>query len=61
VTPQEKLNYAVLYALKHGCFFPVKMPKMGANQKRNVKALIKWGTMHYLHTAIAEFYREPSR
>ncbi len=54
MTPQEQLNRAVLYALKEGCFFPVRAPRPGAT----VRALIQWGAMRHLHTAIAEFFRQ---
>lgn len=49
---QEQLNQAVLYALKSGCFFPVPQPKPGAS----VRALIKWGAMRNLHSAIAQAF-----
>ncbi len=52
-TPQQKLNEAVLYALRSGCFFPVPEPKPGAT----VEELVRWGAMRHLHDAIAEFYR----
>ncbi len=50
---QEKLNQAILYALKEGCFFPVPTPKPWASTHE----LIQWGAMRNLHTAIAEFWR----
>jgi len=52
MTEQERLNQAVLYALKSGCFFPVPEPAPGAD----VQALIQWGAMRNLHDAIAAFY-----
>jgi hypothetical protein len=50
---QLKLNAAVFYALREGCFFPVPDPQPGAS----VRELIQWGAMRNLHTAIAEFRR----
>jgi hypothetical protein len=52
MTTQEKLNHAVLYALREGCFFPVPEPK----PSDSTQAWIQWGAMRYLHDAIAEFY-----
>jgi hypothetical protein len=57
MSKQEKLNAAILYAFKSGCFFPVRFPKLGRSQRRNIRALTKWGAMRNLHSAIAEFYR----
>ncbi len=54
---QERLNNAVWYALKEGCFFPVPEPKAGAT----TRGLIQWGAMRNLHAAIAEFYRQESQ
>lgn len=56
MTPQERLNQAVLYALREGCFFPVPQPKLGAS----VRTWVKWGAMVNLHNAIAEFCRATS-
>jgi hypothetical protein len=50
---QQRLNDAVLYALKEGCFFPVPEPRRGAS----VRELIQWGAMRNLHDAIADFYK----
>lgn len=50
---QQKLNDAVMYALREGCFFPVPEPQRGATTKE----LIQWGAMRNLHDAIAEFNR----
>lgn len=50
-SPQQKLNDAVMYALKEGCFFPVPEPPEGAA----VQELVQWGAMRNLHDAIAEF------
>lgn len=52
---QEKLNSAVMYALREGCFFPVPEPQNSAS----VEELKKWGAMRNLHDAIAEFNRAP--
>lgn len=52
MVPQEKLNAAVLYALKAGCFFPVPEPK----PPYRIPDLIKWGALRNLHTAMADFY-----
>ncbi len=51
MSEQERLNYAVLYALKQGCFFPVPEPPRGAD----TLAWRQWGAMRYLHTAIRDF------
>jgi hypothetical protein len=51
---QERLNFAVLYALQEGCFFPVSAPR---GKRITVKNLKKWGALRFLHNAIAEFYR----
>ena len=48
---QQRLNSAVMYALREGCFFPVPEPKAGAT----IQELIQWGAMRNLHDAIAEF------
>lgn len=53
---QQKLNRAVMYALREGCFFPVPEPQKGAS----VEDLVKWGAMRGLHDAIAEFNRAPA-
>jgi len=52
-TAQERLNRAVFYALKEGCFFPVPDPPRGATTRE----WIQWGAMRNLHTAIREFDR----
>ncbi len=49
---QDKLNQAVIYALKSGCFFPVPEPQ----PPYSVEQLVKWGAMRNLHSAIAEFF-----
>ena len=49
---QEALNDAVLYALKAGCFFPVKEPPSGAGPQKRVQ----WGAMRNLHQAIAAHF-----
>ena len=46
---QAALNAAVLYALRSGCFFPVRAPRPGWSADR----LVKWGAMVNLHKAIA--------
>lgn len=51
VTPQERLNQAVFYALKEGCFFPVPHPPPGCT----TQDLIQWGAMRNLHDAIRAF------
>lgn len=51
MTPQERLNFAILYALREGCFFPVVQPKDTAD----LRAWIQWGALRYLHAAIREF------
>jgi hypothetical protein len=55
---QDKLNFAVFYALRHGCFFPVRRPE---GKRATVKNLTKWGALSYLHTAIAEFDRAKAK
>jgi len=57
MTPQERLNWAVLYALREGCFFPVREPTGKAFT--SVKAWKRWGAMRYLHDAIANFPFDP--
>lgn len=57
VDAQTKLNRAVMYALKEGCFFPVPEPPKGATTRE----LIQWGAMRNLHDAIAEFNRADTR
>ena len=52
---QDTLNAAILYALREGCFFPVKVPRVGASTQE----LIQWGAMRHLHDAIADFFRPP--
>jgi hypothetical protein len=56
MTEQAKQDIvdAVLYAMKQGCFFPVKNPR----PPYSVKRLIKWGAMRNLHRAVAEACRE---
>lgn len=54
MTTQEKLNAAVLYALREGCFFPVPEPKPSAPTQE----WIQWGAMRNLHTAIADHFRQ---
>ena len=44
---------AVLYAMRHGCFFPVPEPK----PPYRIPDLIRWGAMRALHTAVAEYTR----
>lgn len=44
---------AVLYAMREGCFFPVREPKASAP----VRDWIQWGAMRHLHTAVAEWCR----
>lgn len=57
MTAQERLNHAVLYALKSGCFFPIREPSLTAG----VRAWIRWGAMRNLHKAIAAFYGPSQR
>ena len=57
MTKQERLNWAVLYALRTGCFFPVRKP----GTTTDVVAWRRWGAMRYLHAAIAEFYSDEAR
>jgi hypothetical protein len=52
-TAQERLNEALLYALREGCFHPVPRPPADAP----IAAWIQWGAMRNLHEAMAEFYR----
>lgn len=52
MSDQERLNTAVLYALRVGCFFPVPEPKPDATTSE----LIQWGAMRNLHDAMAKFY-----
>src|ERR1051325_3808084 len=54
---QERLNNAVMYALREGCFSPVPEPRKGATTEE----LIKWGAMRSLHDAIAEFNRTAAK
>ena len=57
MTPQDRLNQAVLYALREGCFFPVPEPAPRAP----VRDWIQWGALRNLHEAIAAFFpRETS-
>ena len=51
--PQQKLNDAILYALREGCFFPVPEP----TGKSTVRDYIQWGAMRNLHDAIRDFDR----
>lgn len=53
MSPQERLNHAVLYALRAGCFCPVPEP----SREAPAQAWIQWGAMRNLHDAMAEFYR----
>lgn len=55
--PQQRLNRAVMYALRVGCFFPVPEPRKDAT----VEELKRWGAMRNLHDAIAVFnsHRSP--
>ncbi len=48
---------AVLYAMKEGCFFPVKKPRPFSS----VKQLIRWGALRNLHRAVAEATRDEQR
>jgi hypothetical protein len=52
MSPQEKLNHAVFYALREGCFFPVPFPNPRTCATQD---LVQWGAMRYLHDAISEF------
>lgn len=54
MTPQERLNQAVFYALKEGCFFPV--PRPDPNRGANTREWIQWGAMQNLHAAIRMFH-----
>lgn len=49
MSEQERLNWAIEYALRQGCLFPVSEPKLTAG----VMAWRKWGALRYLHDAIA--------
>ena len=51
---KDDIVKAVLYAMKEGCFFPVKPPR----SPYKVKNLIKWGALRNLHRAVAEARRE---
>lgn len=44
---------AVMYALRQGCFFPVRMPRA----PYRVRDLRKWGAMKNLHNKIAALSR----
>ena len=48
---QDRLNAAVLYALKEGCFFPV--PELSAGMTE--REMVQWGAMRNLHDAIRAF------
>ena len=50
---EQALIRAVLYAVRNGCFFPVRKPK----RTWDVRAWIKWGAMVNLHQKIAEYSR----
>ena len=52
MTKQERLNHAVMYALREGCFTPVPYPKRGAS----IQKWIRWGTMRHLHDVIRDFW-----
>jgi len=52
MTPQDRLNAAVLYALREGCFFPVPQPSPNSS----VQSWVRWGALRNLHDAIAAFY-----
>ena len=47
--PRDEVIAAVMYALRSGCFFPVREPKPTAG----TQAWIKWGAMRNLHDKIA--------
>jgi hypothetical protein len=49
---QERLNRAVLYALRSGCFFPVPEP----SGESELSDWIRWGAMRNLHNAMREFF-----
>jgi hypothetical protein len=51
---QEAVVKAVLYAMRCGCLFPVRVPRRGAS----VHALVRWGAMRHLHDVVAELKRE---
>lgn len=51
---QNRLNLAVRYALRVGCFHPVPEPPPGAS----TEAWVRWGAMRALHEAMAEAFRE---
>lgn len=50
---QERLAFAVWYAVTSGCFFPVPEPALDAP----VDEWVQWGAMRHLHDAIAEAFR----
>ena len=54
VATSDDLTSAVFYALRNGCFFPVRRPKRGAS----VQALIRWGALRHLHDVIARLPKE---
>jgi hypothetical protein len=54
MTPEEaEVIEAVLYAMKEGCFFPLRKPKPGAGIRR----WVKWGAIQNLHNAVANYTR----
>mgnify|MGYP003395289056 CR=1 FL=1 len=50
---EHKIVEAVFYALRSGCFFPVREPTKSAT----TQDLIKWGALRHLHDVIAEIAR----
>lgn len=52
-TKEREVVDAVLYAMRSGCFFPVREPKPTAP----VRGWIQWGAMRNLHTKVAELHR----
>jgi hypothetical protein len=51
---EHEIVEAVLYALRQGCFFPVREPW----PRTSVKLWRRWGAMRNLHTKIAALNRE---
>jgi len=50
---EHEIVEAVLYAMRHGCFFPVPEP----TPPYRVPDLIRWGALRNLHTKVAELVR----
>ena len=56
-TKLSDLEQAILYAMRSGCFHPVRFPK----RPYRTRDLIRWGAMKNFHRAVAEYFVPETR